>query len=127
MSGGSCVIQYYNYPGVGIRNRQYLNYSQACRVGDNIECAGQGSWNPLNGSTDAQIDQAFENVDLALRRAGGKGVVPGLQDPQLPRRHGRCVLGGRDQELAEVVSGAWAAVDGARRGEAGGGGDGRGD
>ncbi|KAH8147223.1 uncharacterized protein LAJ45_08701 [Morchella importuna] len=85
MSGGSCVIQYYNYPGVGIRNRQYLNYSQACRAGDNIECAGQGSWNPLNG----------------------------LQDPQLPRRHGRCVLGGRDQELAEVVSGhgpLWTAL-----------------
>ncbi|KAI5841924.1 putative L-PSP endoribonuclease family protein [Morchella snyderi] len=74
---GSCVIKYYNYPGVGIRNRQYLNYSQACRVGDNIECAGQGGWNPLNGSIpasiDDQIDQAFENVDLALKKAGGKG------------------------------------------------------
>lgn len=41
---GACVIKYYNYPGVGVRNRQYLNYSQACRVGDNIECAGQGTY-----------------------------------------------------------------------------------
>lgn len=45
--GGSCVIKYYNYAGVGIRNRQYLNYSQACRVGDNIECAGQGIYTYL--------------------------------------------------------------------------------
>lgn len=50
-------------------------------------------------------------------------MVPGLQDPQLPRGYGRCVPGCHDQELAEVVSGPWAVVDIAGRREAGGGED----
>lgn len=35
-------LQYYAYPGVGERNRKRNYYSQAVRVGDRIECAGQG-------------------------------------------------------------------------------------
>lgn len=35
-------LQYYNYPGVGTSNREQFSYSQAVRVGDTIQCSGQG-------------------------------------------------------------------------------------
>ncbi|KAL8713021.1 MAG: hypothetical protein Q9220_002881 [cf. Caloplaca sp. 1 TL-2023] len=70
-------LQYYNYPGVGEKNKKDYLYSQAVRVGDTIQCSGQGGWNPetgeINTETNAQIDQAFANVNLALTTAGGKG------------------------------------------------------
>ncbi|KAJ5263584.1 hypothetical protein N7478_011189 [Penicillium angulare] len=70
-------LQYYSYEGVGQRNKQKFKYSQAVRIGDRIECAGQGGWNPKTGvihrEINAQIDQAFANVDLNLKDAGGKG------------------------------------------------------
>ncbi|KAB8225797.1 Endoribonuclease L-PSP/chorismate mutase-like protein [Aspergillus novoparasiticus] len=70
-------LTYYNYPGVGERNRQNFKYSQAVRISDRIECSGQGGWDPKTGEfykeINAQIDQAFANVDLALKTAGGKG------------------------------------------------------
>ncbi|KAF4547621.1 Hypothetical protein D9617_39g039570 [Elsinoe fawcettii] len=70
-------LKYYSYDGVGKRNREQYSYSQAVRVGDRIECSGQGGWNPESGAynteINAQIDQAFENVDLNLKDAGGKG------------------------------------------------------
>lgn len=70
-------LTYYNYPGVGERNAQNFKYSQAVRIGDRIECSGQGGWDPNTGEfhreINAQIAQAFANVDLALRSAGGEG------------------------------------------------------
>ncbi|KAJ4321877.1 hypothetical protein N0V94_002711 [Neodidymelliopsis sp. IMI 364377] len=70
-------LQYYAYEGVGVRNRESFLYSQAVRLGDRIECAGQGGWDRKTGSSppeiNAQIDQAFENVDHNLKDAGGKG------------------------------------------------------
>lgn len=85
-------LQYYAYDGVGKRNQEKFRYSQAVRVGDRIECAGQGmgqtlhptrlttrtgGWNPQTGviptEINTQIDQAFANVDLSLKDAGGKG------------------------------------------------------
>ncbi|KAB8237156.1 RidA family protein [Aspergillus alliaceus] len=70
-------LTYYDYPGVGERNRQNFKYSQAVRINDRIECSGQGGWDPNTGvfykEINAQIDQAFANVDLALKAAGGKG------------------------------------------------------
>ncbi|KAH8156523.1 hypothetical protein CIB48_g11727 [Xylaria polymorpha] len=74
-------LKYYNYPGVGEENSKTFSYSQAARVGETIQIAGQGGWNPEAGGMSkiprddvaAQIDQAFANVDLALRTAGGKG------------------------------------------------------
>ncbi|KAM0544223.1 hypothetical protein ACHAPJ_011912 [Fusarium lateritium] len=70
-------LKYYAYDGVGVRNKQKFKYSQAVRVGDKIECAGQGGWDPQTGEfykeINAQIDQAFRNVELNLRDAGGKG------------------------------------------------------
>ncbi|KAL8836930.1 MAG: hypothetical protein Q9170_002730 [Blastenia crenularia] len=79
-------LKYYNYPGVGEKNKESFRYSQAVRVGDTIQCSGQeelipaistGGWDPSTGAfnteTNAQIDRAFANVDLALKTAGGKG------------------------------------------------------
>ncbi|KAE8339612.1 hypothetical protein BDV24DRAFT_152588 [Aspergillus arachidicola] len=70
-------LNYHNYEGVGKRNQKKYKYSQAVRISDRIECAGQGGWNPATGEihreVNAQIDQAFANVDMNLRHAGGKG------------------------------------------------------
>ena len=35
-------LTYYAYKGVGERNQKQYQYSQAVRIGDRIECAGQG-------------------------------------------------------------------------------------
>ncbi|CAI6089399.1 hypothetical protein V2G26_011355 [Clonostachys chloroleuca] len=73
-------LKYSVYPGFGEYVRDNLGYSQAIRIGDRIECSGQGGW-----AMDAEsglsfpkkiadeIAQAFKNVDLNLRDAGGKG------------------------------------------------------
>jgi hypothetical protein len=37
-------LQYYCYPGFGETKREELWYSQAVRVGDYIEIAGQGTF-----------------------------------------------------------------------------------
>ncbi|KAH0431474.1 l-psp endoribonuclease family protein [Colletotrichum camelliae] len=70
-------LQYYAYKDHGLRQRKNFSYNQAVRVGDRIECAGQGGWDPDSGviykEINAQIDQAFRNVDLNLKDAGGKG------------------------------------------------------
>ncbi|KAJ9133441.1 Endoribonuclease L-PSP [Pleurostoma richardsiae] len=73
-------LKYFSYDGVGVRNRENFWYSQAVRVGDRIECAGQDmnrGWDPATGEfykeINAQIDQAFKNVELNLKDAGGKG------------------------------------------------------
>ncbi|KAH6662969.1 endoribonuclease L-PSP [Halenospora varia] len=70
-------LQYFAYKGHGQANLKQHGYQQAVRVGNRIECAGQGGWNPETGvyykEINAQIDQAFANVDLNLRDAGGKG------------------------------------------------------
>ncbi|KAM3533150.1 hypothetical protein MY4038_003575 [Beauveria bassiana] len=70
-------LRYYAYKDLGVKQRRDFHYSQAVRVGDRIECAGQGGWDPKTGAFEkdinAQIDLAFANVDLALKDAGGKG------------------------------------------------------
>ncbi|EMR63771.1 putative l-psp endoribonuclease family protein [Eutypa lata UCREL1] len=70
-------LQYYHYEKHGVRQREAFSYSQAVRVGDRIECAGQGGWDPDSGEfykeINAQIDQAFKNVELNIKDAGGKG------------------------------------------------------
>ncbi|KAI0466864.1 putative L-PSP endoribonuclease family protein [Xylaria cf. heliscus] len=72
-------LKYYNYPGLGVESAKTYSYSQAARIGDTIQVSGQGGWNP-NGPLSScsrdlptQIDKAFENVELALKTAGGKG------------------------------------------------------
>ncbi|KAL1893856.1 hypothetical protein Cpir12675_003924 [Ceratocystis pirilliformis] len=67
-------LKYYAYEGVGVNNKKKFWYNQAVRVGDRIECAGQ---DPMTGvyktEINAQIDQAFANVERCLRDAGGTG------------------------------------------------------
>ncbi|EEY19365.1 hypothetical protein D7B24_004478 [Verticillium nonalfalfae] len=69
-------LKYYAYEGVGVRNREKYRYSQAVRVGDRIECAGQGGWHDdgtFEMEINVQIDRAFANVEKNLKDAGGKG------------------------------------------------------
>ncbi|GFZ51817.1 hypothetical protein JCM24511_09585 [Saitozyma sp. JCM 24511] len=70
-------LQFYSYDGVGKYNEEHFHYAQAVRVGDTIQCSGQGGWIPETGEwimeINAQIDQAFKNVETALKTAGGKG------------------------------------------------------
>ncbi|KAH8591512.1 endoribonuclease L-psp family protein [Bisporella sp. PMI_857] len=70
-------LQYFSYPGFGEEKYEELWYSQAVRVGDTIQISGQGGWDPttskVHSDLNAEIDQAFSNVELALKTAGGKG------------------------------------------------------
>ncbi|KAM7200848.1 RutC family protein [Naviculisporaceae sp. PSN 640] len=70
-------LRFYAYPKQGEVLREQLWYSQAVRVGDQIHISGQGGWDTTTGKmkTDLleEIDQAFANVDYALKHAGGKG------------------------------------------------------
>ncbi|KAH7041936.1 Endoribonuclease L-PSP/chorismate mutase-like protein [Macrophomina phaseolina] len=70
-------LQFYTYKGWGEKAAESHYYSQAVRIGNRIECSGQGGWDPntfeFNTEINAQIDQAFENVDRNLKDAGGKG------------------------------------------------------
>ncbi|KAJ6444911.1 histidinol-phosphatase [Purpureocillium lavendulum] len=70
-------LRYYAYEGQGVEKRKNFCYSQAVRVGDRIEVAGQGGWDPVTGvferEINAQIDLAFANVERCVKDAGGKG------------------------------------------------------
>ncbi|OAG42108.1 hypothetical protein AYO21_03562 [Fonsecaea monophora] len=87
-----------SYAGVGQANLKNLSVSQTARIGNRLEISGQGTlqmviarwcqaanrsftvtggWDSRTGvvieELGAQIDKAFENVDLALKDAGGAG------------------------------------------------------
>jgi enamine deaminase RidA (YjgF/YER057c/UK114 family) len=76
-------LKSYAYPGIGEFARENFNMSQAIRAGDHIYISGQGGWEPNPEKIDFsnlikpdlmdEIDQAFANVDHALKDAGGKG------------------------------------------------------
>ncbi|SPO03149.1 related to L-PSP endoribonuclease family protein [Cephalotrichum gorgonifer] len=70
-------LKYYAYPPFGPHQQKNFHYSQAVRVGDRIECAGQGGLDPVTREFEkeinAQIDLAFLNVERCLKDAGGKG------------------------------------------------------
>ncbi|KAF6836904.1 hypothetical protein CMUS01_05218 [Colletotrichum musicola] len=97
-------LRYFSYKDHGARLLEQMNYNQAVRVGDRIETAGQapGGWDPKTGEIPSdlleEIDQAFANVDLALRDAGGKGWsqvyrirLYALDDAMVPEALGRMV------------------------------------
>ncbi|KAK5659045.1 hypothetical protein OQA88_1132 [Cercophora sp. LCS_1] len=75
--GKTTTPKFFSYEGFGETQRQNLWYSQAARVGDKIEISGQGGWDPETGILKEdpleEVDQAFANVDLTLRDAGGEG------------------------------------------------------
>ncbi|XWX00658.1 hypothetical protein V2A60_008679 [Cordyceps javanica] len=70
-------LTYTSYEGYGERAKKNLWYSQAVRIGDVVECAGQGGWDRDTDKIDrnvvTQIEKAFENVDRALKLAGSRG------------------------------------------------------
>ncbi|GAB7323552.1 hypothetical protein MBLNU13_g07055t1 [Cladosporium sp. NU13] len=70
-------LQYYAYEGAGVYNRKAYHYNQAVRIpasADRVELAGQGGWDPQTSEVKSdlleEIDQAFSNVELALKDAG---------------------------------------------------------
>ncbi|KAK4956545.1 hypothetical protein LTR10_006072 [Elasticomyces elasticus] len=73
---------FHDYEGFGQYAKEHYNFSQAVRVGDRIECSGQGGWKGGSASTlpelaeslEEQIDLAFNNIDMAMKTAGGKGL-----------------------------------------------------
>lgn len=74
-------LTYTDYPGFGDYARTHLSYRQAVRIDSQIHCSGQGGWtvNLTNNTIsfpstlEAQIDQAFQNVNTALHAAGSTG------------------------------------------------------
>ncbi|KAK1985423.1 endoribonuclease L-PSP [Colletotrichum cereale] len=70
-------LKYFSYEDYGVTLGKEMHYSQAVRVGETIECSGQGGWDPKTGEITSdlfqEIDQAFENVELTLKDAGGEG------------------------------------------------------
>ncbi|PGH18253.1 hypothetical protein AJ79_00592 [Helicocarpus griseus UAMH5409] len=70
-------LNYCEYEGFGQTARKNTHYNQAVRIGDIIECSGQGGWDRITEKIPEdmgeQVDQAFANVEYALRQAGGKG------------------------------------------------------
>ncbi|KAL1583083.1 hypothetical protein WHR41_08275 [Cladosporium halotolerans] len=72
-------LQHYAYDGFGTKQRRDVYYNQAVRIpagADRIECSGQGGWDPktfkIPDDVNAQIDQAFANVELTLKDSGIK-------------------------------------------------------
>ncbi|KAK7432944.1 hypothetical protein QQZ08_000415 [Neonectria magnoliae] len=57
-------LKYYAYEKAGVNKKAQFKYSQAVRIGDRIECAGQ--------EINDQIDLAFANVERNLKDSGGK-------------------------------------------------------
>ena len=66
-------VEFFTTPGYGDRNRELFHYSQAVKIGDRVELAGQGCWNEeweFPGTLTEEIDQAFENIERTLATAG---------------------------------------------------------
>lgn len=60
-------------PGYGAVLRDALHYSQAVRIGNRVETSGQGGWDDdlqIPESIEAEIAQAFRNVERTLATAG---------------------------------------------------------
>ncbi|KAH6625453.1 Endoribonuclease L-PSP/chorismate mutase-like protein [Boeremia exigua] len=71
-------LQYFDYAGFGDRSKRDVNYSQAVRIDNRIEISGQGGWDRISEeipeSLEKEVGQAFDNVEHALKQAGGKGL-----------------------------------------------------
>ena len=94
-SSNMAHLQWFNYEGYGQEAKANYGYSQAVRIGEEIHCSGQGisdacfnhseppaysiagGWDRMTSKIsrhlEVEVNQAFENVDVAVRDAGGKG------------------------------------------------------
>lgn len=77
-------LTYSTRSGFGSFALEYLGFNQAVRVDNRIELSGQGGWHTdydpkvheelfVSDDIVEQINQAFHNVDVALKFAGGQG------------------------------------------------------
>ncbi|KAK4580004.1 hypothetical protein LTR86_000206 [Recurvomyces mirabilis] len=70
MSSQDCT----NEKGAGQKHSGLCRYSQAASIGDTVKFSGQGGWdnegNLEQYDDNARIDNAFDNVDIALQAAG---------------------------------------------------------
>ncbi|KAF2137108.1 uncharacterized protein K452DRAFT_279107 [Aplosporella prunicola CBS 121167] len=70
-------LQYYTYGGTGQVLKDKYHYNQAVRIGNRIECSGQGGLDPQTGAIPkelaAEIDAASALVDRALKATGAQG------------------------------------------------------
>src|SRR5689334_20985404 len=65
--------EFFLTPGYGEMLRKDVHYSQAVRIGDRVETAGQGGWDDALGFAESLQDetaQAFDNVERTLATAG---------------------------------------------------------
>ena len=57
--------------GIGEKHLEEFHYSQAVRIGDTLDCSGQGGWDPETGEISddlaIELEQAFKNVELCLK------------------------------------------------------------
>ena len=61
--------EFFVTPGYGERNLRLFHYSQAVKIGNRVETAGQGGWNDdwkFPESITDEIAQAFRNVDQSF-------------------------------------------------------------
>jgi enamine deaminase RidA (YjgF/YER057c/UK114 family) len=65
--------QFFATPGYGDTQLAAMHYNQAVRIGDRVETSGQGGWDDdwnFPEDLEAEIVQAFENVERTLAAAG---------------------------------------------------------
>lgn len=71
-------VTFTNYPG-GRKNSDAYHYSQAVRIGHVIKVSGQGGWDEhgelAKGDVKKQVQYAFDNLDKAIKAAGGEGLT----------------------------------------------------
>lgn len=73
-------LQYYAYEKFGIIQKEKYSYSQAVRIGDRIECAGQGKLiytaslpQPPKGKKEVRCKQSSAHAILIARKSGSIG------------------------------------------------------
>ncbi|MET0899578.1 MAG: Rid family hydrolase [Mycobacterium sp.] len=66
-------VEFFATPGYGETQLKKLHYSQAVKIGDRVEIAGQGGWDDefnFPDDLEEEIVRAFDNVERTLATAG---------------------------------------------------------
>ncbi len=80
------TAEFFVTPGYGERNRELFHYSQAVKIGDRIELAGQGGWNDaweFPESFAEEIAQAFHRYMPGRPPVWTNVGVAALGDPNM--------------------------------------------